>query len=131
MTPHEDAIPVEIRLSELIHGNGSDLFWLPKPTNDEQVAAEAALNTAVRNYERAFGTSNLLQQLDLLVATARVLDRKNAAQRRILEARSEINADAAAARKAGREAAAREIEAQPTPDYPELADDMRELGYAS
>ena len=131
MTPHEDAIPVEIRLSELIHGNGSDLFWLPTPTNDEQVAAEAALSAAVREYERAFGTSNLLQQLDLLAATTRLLGRKNAAQRRILEARSEINAEAAAARKAGREAAAREIEAQPTPDYPELADDMRELGYAS
>ena len=131
MTPHEDAIPVETRLIELISGNGSDLFWLPKAVTDEQIAAESALNAAVREYERAFGTSNLLQQLDLLAAATRLLTKKNAAQRRILDARAEINAAAAAARRAGNEARSREIEARPTPDYPGLADDMRELGYAS
>jgi hypothetical protein len=131
MSAHEDAIPLDIRLEELICGDGSDLFWIPKATSDEQLRASGALSVALRNYERAFGTENTLNQLRLLLETTRTISVKNAAQRRMRDARSEINAEAAAARDAGDEALARQIESRPTPEYPGLADDMRELGFVS
>ena len=131
MSPHEAAIPVEIRLEELISGEGSEIFWIPKPTTDEQFAASGALSQAVRAYEKAFGTESTLRQLALLLETTQTISVKNAAMRRIREARADINAEAAALRQVGEEAAARDLEALPTPEYPELADDMRELGYDS
>jgi hypothetical protein len=129
MSPHEAAIPMEIRLEELISGEGSDLFWIPRPTNDEQIAAKIELSRAVRQYERAFGTESTLRQLVLLTQTTQTVSTKNAAMRRIREARAEINAEAAEARAAGDEAGARRIEDRPTPAYPGLDDDKRELGY--
>jgi hypothetical protein len=131
MSAHEAAIPMDIRLEELISGDGSDLFWIPKPVTDEQFAASGALSQAVRAYEKAFGTESTLRQLALLLETTRTISVKNAAMRRIREARADINAEAARARAEGDEVNARRLEGLPTPEYPELADDMRELGYAS
>jgi hypothetical protein len=126
---HEDSIPIEARLEQLILGEGSDLFWVPKPKNNFEMDATLELAKALRSYERAFGLENTIQQLDLLRATARTLFRKNAAQTRMIEARREINAEAAAARAAGNEVLARSIEDRPTPDYPERESDELELGY--
>ena len=127
MTPHEEAIPLEARLEHLIQGEGSDIFWAPEPATDEQVDAQCELSAALRKYERAFGLENTIQQLNLLRATATMIARKNAAQRRQIEARAAINAAAAEARAAGDEELARGFEAQPTPDYPEKDADEREL----
>jgi len=128
MSPHDDNVPVGVRLDELILGKGSDIFWIPKPTNDEQLDATTELATALRRYERAFGLESTIQQLTLLRAAAVTIGRKNAAMLRLHEARREINAEAAAARKAGNETAAKAIEARPTPDYPERESDEREVG---
>lgn len=126
---HQAAIPMETRLADLILGEGSADFWAPQCVTEEQTEATIALATAVREYERVFGLMNTVQQLRLLTATANTIGRKNAAQRRMLEARAAINARAAAARVDGDERRAEEIEAEPTPDYPEKAEDERELGY--
>ena len=127
MSPHDDATPMEARLEHLIQGEGADIFWVPEPATDAQVDAQCALSAALRQYERAFGLENTIQQLNLLRATATMIARKNAAQRRQIEARAEINAAAADARAAGDEELARGLEAQPTPDYPEKDADEREL----
>lgn len=123
----DDSTPLEVRLEELITGEQADIFWLPVARSDEQLRVQAALSTALVAYERAFGTENTIQQLDLLRVTTRAIARKNAAQRRILDARAQINADAAAAREAGNEDLAVEIESRPTPRYPQLDADLREL----
>jgi len=128
MTPHDDAIPLGVRLDELILGKGSDIFWIPKPTNSEQMEATLELAQSLRRYERAFGLESTIQQLTLLRAAAATIGRKNAATRRIHEARREINAEAAAARNAGNEAEAKAIESRPTPDYPQREADEREVG---
>lgn len=121
--------PDHVALSELITGQGADVFWLPECRTDEQRTARAALTLALHGYERAYGIDSTLQQLRMFIASAVVLTRKNAAMDRVQAARADINLEAHRARREGKEALAREIEAQPTPDYPGKADDDRELGY--
>lgn len=123
------AMPLNLRLEEFIQGDEADLWWIPVVTNDEQAEATSDLQRSIARYERAFGLENTCQQLKLIIETGQALARKNAAMDRVIAARADINAEAAEARAQGDEEAARLIEGRPTPDYPQKADDERELGY--
>lgn len=121
--------PDDITLSEIITGKGAEVFWLPQCRTSEQHEARANLSLALVRFERVFGLDSTMTQLALWIATTKTIARKNAALRRAKAARSDINLEAAAARRRGDEAGAVEIESRPTPDYPEKASDEQELGY--
>lgn len=121
--------PDDITLTEIITGQGADIFWLPECRTPEQREAKATLTLALHRFERAFGLDSTVQQLALFIATTKTIARKNAALRRAKAARADINTEAAAARRRGDEEQAKAIENMPTPHYPEKPSDEEELGY--
>lgn len=121
--------PDHVSLSELITGKGAEVFWLPEARSTEQRDARAALVLALHGFERAFGVEATVRQMALFIATGKVVAEKNAAIERALSARADINYEAAMARRAGNVELALEIEARPTPNYPEKAQDEKVLGY--
>lgn len=116
----DDAVPTEAQLELLVSSdlNIEDLAFVPRAMSTEQAVASALLASALSKFARAYGVEVTGARLQSALGWLRVESRIFRIHNRIQEARADINARARAAWERGGEAAAREIEAEPTPDYP-------------
>lgn len=121
----DDAVPTEAQLLLLVSGdlNPEDLEFHPVAMNQSQAVAAEMLTASLSRYVKAFGVETSGARLQAALSWLRIEARIHRIQERRREARKDINARARAAWQSGGEAAARAIEAEPTPDYPGKARD--------
>jgi hypothetical protein len=114
------AMPLEAQVRILTTDDWSPetFAFIPRPMNQEQAVAAELLTSAIGRYWRAFGVECLGARLNCLLMILREQAKRMRINRRILQARAEINARARAQYQRGDIAAAHEIEDEPTPDYP-------------
>ena len=65
--------PDDITLTEIITGEGADIFWLPEVRTPDQREAKANLALALQRFERVFGLDSTVQQLALFIATTKTI----------------------------------------------------------
>lgn len=121
----DDAMPTEAQLLLLVSGdlNPEDLEFHPKPMNQAQAVASELVASSLAKFVKAYGVETAGARLQAALSWLRIEARIHRISERRREARKDINARARAAWQSGGEAAARAIEAEPTPDYPGKARD--------
>ena len=116
----EDAIPTDAALKILMSEDWERdaLAFEPRAMNAEQVIAVALMTNAIGHYWKAFGIETTGAWLNQVLLVLRERARAHRINARILEARADINARARRAWESGNTDLMRQIEAEPTPDYP-------------
>ncbi len=121
----EQSIPTEAQLRILVREDwlAETAAFIPRAmTRDQGVAAEL-LTMALERFVDAYGVDIAAPRIASILMVLRLQAKRQKVMARILTARAEINQRARQAWQRGGEAAARAIEAEPTPDYPGKARD--------
>lgn len=121
----EQAAPPEAQLRMLTHEDWCAEVgaFLPRAMNQNQAVASEMLTTALARFVHVYGVDIAAPRIATALIVLRLEAKRQKINSRILAAREPINARARAAWQRGGEAAARAIEAEPTPDYPGKASD--------
>lgn len=121
----QKAMPLEAQMRIITTEDWSPetLAFIPRAMNQEQAVAAELLTSAIGRYWRVFGVECLGARLNCLLLILRDRAKRMRINARILKARADINWRARACYERGDHAAAHEIEAEPTPEYPGDAKD--------
>lgn len=121
----QKAMPVEhqVRIFTTEDWSAEACAFIPRPMNQEQAVAAELLTSAIGRYWRSFGVECLGARLNCLLMILRDQAKRMRITARVLRARADINARARARYECGDHAAAHQIEAEPTPEYPGDASD--------
>ena len=116
----QKAMPLDAQIRILTTEDWSPeiLAFVPRPMNQEQAVAAELLTSAIGRYWRSFGVECLGARLNCLLMILRDQAKRMRITTRVLRARTDINARARACYERCDIAAANEIEAEPTPEYP-------------
>jgi len=128
----EACVPIEAKLRLLLTEdfNVEREDFTPRAMTQEQAVAAELMTAAIARYWKAFGVELAGTRITALRNTLYLQAKQTRIMARILAARESINARARLAYEVGDVARAHQIEAEPTPDYPERAKDERFLGRA-
>lgn len=121
----EQAVPPEAQLRVLVHEDwvAEAGAFVPRAMTQEQGVAAELLTMALGRFVAAYGVDLAAPRVASILMVLRLQAKRQKIMGRILAARASINARARVAWQRGGEAAARAIEAEPTPDYPGKAQD--------
>ena len=111
-------LDAQVRIYTTEDWDAGAMAFIPRIMNQEQAVAAELLASAIGRYWRAYGTDCMGARLNSLLLILRDNAKRERVTRRILQARADINARARTEYERGDIAAAHEIEAEPTPDYP-------------
>ena len=126
----EACVPIEAKLRLLLTEdfNVERGDFEPRAMNQAQAVAAEMLTAAVARYWNAFGVELTGARITALRNTLWLQAKQTRITARVLAARASINARARLAYELADYDRAHQIEAEPTPDYPERAADERFLG---
>lgn len=126
----EACVPIEAKLRLLLTEDFAveREDFTPRAMTQEQAVAAELMIAAVARYWKAFGVELTGARITALRNTLWLQAKQTRITARILAARSDINARARLAYELADYDRAHQIEAEPTPDYPERAADERFLG---
>ena len=121
----EQAVPPEGQLRILVREDwlAETAAFVPRVMTREQGVAAELLTMALDRFVDAYGVDVAAPRIASILMVLRLQAKRQKVMARILTARAEINQRARQAWQRGGEAAARAIEAEPTPDYPGKARD--------
>ena len=124
------AVPTEAQLRMMAHEDWDPktLTFIPRAMNQEQAVASEMLTSAFGRFVKAYGLETAGARLGAYLTMLRGQVAYARAVKRVLEARSDINARVRAAWEQGDTDAVRAIEDEPTPDYPGKARDEQIIG---